>query len=353
MQAPTIIDDPASTETHQPQTRQFTGIPSLAIAGNGRMWAVWYAGPTPKEDENNYVVLATSGDGGNTWKEVLALDPDLDGPVRAFDPEIWIDPEGKMHVFWAQAIGHDGTIAGVWHITARKPGRENPKWTDPVRLTDGVMMCKPITLSSGEWVLPASTWRKTDFSARMVVSTDRGRTWAVRGACDVPEDVRSYDEHIIVERRDGSLWMLLRTKYGIGESTSKDHGRTWSAVTPSSLAHPSARFFVRRLQSGNLLLVKHGPIQTETGRSHLMAYISEDDGHSWKGGLLLDERAGVSYPDGQQTADGTIHIIYDYNRREEQHILIAQFREADVYEGNTGNVQQIVVSDGGTETGDQ
>ena len=29
---------------------------------------------------------------------------------------------------------------------------------------------------------------------------------------------------------------------------------------------------------------------------------------------MLDERLGVSYPDGQQTPDGLIRIIYDYHR---------------------------------------
>jgi hypothetical protein len=51
------------------------------------------------------------------------------------------------------------------------------------------------------------------------------------------------------------------------------------------------------------------------------------------GGLLLDERGGVSYPDGQQTADGLIRIIYDYSRTGDRQILIAVFREEDVLAG--------------------
>lgn len=46
---------------------------------------------------------------------------------------------------------------------------------------------------------------------------------------------------------------------------------------------------------------KHGPLDTRTSRSHLTAYLSKDDGTTWTGGLMLDERRGVSYPDGQQT----------------------------------------------------
>lgn len=78
-------------------SRLFQGIPSLSISTNGRLWATWYAGKTPGEDKNNYVVVATSGDNGKTWKEIFILDPDAEGTLRAFDPELWIDPEGRLY----------------------------------------------------------------------------------------------------------------------------------------------------------------------------------------------------------------------------------------------------------------
>jgi len=95
-----------------------------------------------------------------------------------------------------------------------------------------------------------------------------------------------------------------------------------------------------------LLLVKHGPIDTRTGRSHLTAFISTDDGRTWTGGLLLDERTGVSYPDGQQTPDGLIRIIYDFSRTGERNILMATFREEDATAGKdvsgTVRLRQLV-----------
>lgn len=318
---------------HAVTNRAFQGIPSMAVAPGGRLWANWYAGITPGEDHNNYVAVSTSGDDGKSWREVLIIDPDGPGPVRAFDPELWVAPTGRLFVFWAQAAGHDGSLAGVWCVHTDNPDDEQPQWSAAQRLTDGIMMCKPVVLSSGEWVLPASTWRATDSSARMIVSTDLGRIWSPRGACNVPKDVRAFDEHIIVERKDSSLWLLARTTYGIGESVSTDRGKTWPDLKPSKIAHPSARFFVRRLISGNLLLVKHGAVDKKTGRSHLTAFVSNDDGMTWSGGLLLDDRSGVSYPDGQQTDDGMIRVIYDFSRTGSRHILMATFREEDVVAG--------------------
>lgn len=330
--------------------RAFTGIPSLAVSTGGRLWATWYAGKTPGEDQNNYVVLSTSGDDGKTWKEVLVVDPDEGGPLRSYDPELWIAPDGKLRLAWAQTQGHDGKIAGLWFLMIDDPESADPTYEKPVRVTDGIMMCKPLVLSSGEWALPASTWRETDNSARMVVSTDEGKTWTVRGGCNVPKDDRAFDEHMFIERKDGSIWLLARTKYGIGESISTDRGKTWPELAPSKIAHPSARFFIRRLKSGNLLLVKHGPVEERLkSRSHLTAYVSNDDGQTWTGGLLLDERNGVSYPDGQEDADGNIHIIYDFSRIKDRHILMATFREEDAAAGKevSGTVKfRQVVSEG-------
>jgi predicted neuraminidase len=210
---------------------------------------------------------------------------------------------------------------------------------------DGIMMNKPTVLRSEVWLLPATIWAMPSIrvpepqyvidntratGSWVVASTDQGQTFTPLGRSDVQG--RQCDEHMIVERRDGTLWMLVRTGYGIGESFSEDGGKTWTAGRPSeTVKHidSAARFFIRRLASGRLLLVKHAPPGNH-GRSHLTAYLSDDDGKTWQGGLLLDERAGVSYPDGVEAPDGTIYIIYDYSRRAEREILLATFTEEDV-----------------------
>jgi hypothetical protein len=212
------------------------------------------------------------------------------------------------------------------------------------------MMNKPTVLTTGEWLLPAAVWnvstaRVSDATARynpgvdtgtnVVVSADHGKTWSRRGQSQVPD--RTFDEAMFVERKNGDLWLLVRTKYGIGESISRDRGKTWTPGAPSTIPHINARFFIRRLRSGRLLLVRHNPPGTDKWRSHLTAFLSEDDGLSWKGGLLLDERVGVSYPDGVEAPDRTIYVIYDFDRKGARQILVSTFSEPEVLAGKASS----------------
>jgi predicted neuraminidase len=325
-------------------TRVFQGIPGIERAPNGRLWAVWYGGG-PGEGPENYVMAVTSGDEGKTWTDpVVVIDPP--GEVRAYDPALWHDPNGNLWLFWAQSHGWWDGRSGVWAIVAEDSGDARSEWSQPRRLCDGIMMNKPTVLSTGEWLLPAAVWafpprRSTEAfhhpleelsGSNVIVSRDEGDTWEFLGQSRVPE--RSCDEHMLVELQDGRLWMLVRTEYGIGESFSLDRGETWSEGKPSStVTHiPHARFFIRKLDSGNLLLVKHAPPDGKT-RSHLTAFLSEDEGQTWSPGLLVDERQGVSYPDGVESAEGTVYLIYDFERTGAKQILMATFTEADVLAG--------------------
>jgi hypothetical protein len=58
---------------------------------------------------------------------------------------------------------------------------------------------------------------------------------------------------------------------------------------------------------------------------------------------LLDERTGVSYPDGTQSPDGTIYLIYDYRRGDkyalgnDREILCVMITEEDIIAGKLVN----------------
>jgi len=311
----------------------------------GRLWACWVAGgDSPKA----FFVLATSDDDGETWSPprlvVDAHDKNLPRDRSVLVGNLWTDPLGRLWLIFDQSMDMFDGRAGVWVSMCEDPDAKQPVWSEPRRIWHGVTLNKPTVLSTGEWMMPISLDQREGFGpfkgcfkeldpyrgANVFVSTDQGVTWERRGCVRFPNP--NWHEHMIVERKDGKLWMLARTDKGIMQSSSSDGGKTWSEPSfPHGIQHPVARFHIRRLASGRILMVKHGEtMDAHEGRSKLTAWLSEDEGETWKGGLMLDERKGISYPDGFQASDGTIYISYDRNRATDGEILMARFTEEDI-----------------------
>src|SRR5215471_2950352 len=243
LEPPKIIEAPGPE--YADSARLFQGIPGIEQARNGRLWAVWYSGDT-REGPQNYVVLATSGDDGKTWSGPrIVIDPE--GFVRAFDAGLWRDPRGRLWVFWAQAAGHWDGRGGVWAMMTDNSEVEKPKWSEPRRIADGVLLNKPLVRRNGEWLLPIMIWTKPanlpfinerdklnlspeqlkslifdlgpDRGAHVFSSMDQGATFVDKGKAEFAGEDQP-TEHMLIERRDGSLWMLARTRYGIGGAES-------------------------------------------------------------------------------------------------------------------------------------
>jgi len=311
----------------------------------GRLWACWVAGgDSPKA----FFVLATSDDDGETWSKPRAV---VDSHSKSLPTDrsvlvgnLWTDPLGRLWLIFDQSMDMYDGRAGVWAALCENPDSDTPAWSTPRRIWHGVTLNKPTVLSTGEWMLPVSLDQREGFGAfrglfkeldplrgaNVFVSADKGQTWERRGAARFPNP--DWHEHMIVERKDGSLWMLARTSKGIMQSTSTDGGRTWAEPTePDGIRQPNARFHIRRLASGRILRVKHGDqVDAHNGRVKLSAWLSGDEGRTWEGGLILDERKGVSYPDGVQAPGGTIYISYDRNRSTDGEVLLAKFTEDDI-----------------------
>lgn len=370
---PKLIPNPSATEAYAPAKRTCTGVASMAVTRGGRLWVTWYSGTTPgakiESCPNAYVVVSTSGDGGKTWNEVLAIDPDAGGPLKAMDPRPWIDPQGRLWIIWhvtINGVSHLYQNKKAWAITADDSEKQNPSWSPPRHIANGVMINKPVVLSTGDWLFAAHDRKSVEVGlVKAVVSDDKGLSFKVRGQLEVSHDLHAI-EPMAVERKDGSLWMLIRTgnagqletPQGISESVSTDRGATWSPAKPSAIKHPAARFYIGQLQSGNLLLVKHLGIAVDLAsvgkkqRRELTAFISQDDGRSWSKGLVIDERTGGSYPDAQQSLDGTIYLTWDFNRSKDQEILMTTFREEDVLSASEATAARVktnrkIVSKGG------
>ncbi|CAH0121562.1 hypothetical protein PAE9249_04093 [Paenibacillus sp. CECT 9249] len=347
-----------SEERFQDNYRRWQGIPSLEVTEKGRILINFYSGQDA-EVGGNIMVLCVSDDHGRTFRSGVTVVEHPDPECRIYDPNLWIDPLKRLWMTWTQTRGFNDGRMGVWASICEDPDAERLNWSPPRRIANGIMMNKPIVTSKQEWLFPCAIWCNTSGStpsedhglqneqfSNVYVSTDNGNSFSLRGHADVPN--RSFDEHMIVEKKDGTLWMLVRTFDGIGESISQDGGYTWSPGRKSHIDGPCSRFHIRRLKSGRLLLINHhnfqeridlddilsqGDVKKWKGRSHLTALLSEDDGKTWPYSLLLDERNEVSYPDAVEAADGYIYVTYDWERVKQREILMARFTEDDIMRG--------------------
>jgi len=340
-----LITDFGKLERFYARHRVWQGIPGIAHTPGGKTYISFYSGGV-EENYGNFAAVIRSTD-GECYSEPIAV-AFQEGNYRCFDPVLWLDPLGRLWFVWNVMPG-ERVMAAI----CEDPDADTPVWGAEFCVGRGIMMNKPLVLSTGEWLFPIALWktdiyydmRKSgltpeDIPASYVYRTaDQGKTFTKLGGADVPE--RSFDEHMVAERKDGSLRMLVRLKRGIGESISYDRGKTWSAGKRSDLDGPSSRFFIQKLPSGRVLLINN---HNFTGRNNLTAFLSEDDGETFPFRLLLDERRGVSYPDAQLCEDGFIRVVYDRQRGcfktslEEvyacsREILVAKITEEDILRG--------------------
>lgn len=318
------------------ETRQWQGIPAIERAANGRLWCAFFSGGPKEPDPNNVILLATSKDDGVSWSAPMVV-ISHPGSTRAYDPALWHDPTGRLWLFYNQANLETGDFA-VWAMTTDHSDLADPQWNPPQKIEVDAPFAfrlnKPTVLTTGQWLLPVTWARKapTDWFAGdqqlqgVGISMDSGQTWTLRGGVEAPSWAL---ENMIVERRDGRLWMLIRTGGGVlWESFSTDCGRTWSLGSPTAVVNPGVRFFVRRLASGRLLLINTPDPKRRQG---LRVYVSDLRNETLFGtGLELDPRDKVSYPDAVQAPDGSIYAVHDCDRQGVGEILLDVFSEEEI-----------------------
>ena len=353
-----FITDALELTAYDSRHRLWQGIPSVEVTAGGRLFATLYSGGKTEEN-GNFSVLLTSRDGGNTWSEPIAA-VDVGSEERAYDSCLWIDPHGRLWYVWA-VMPHNR----IEYALCEDPDAEILRWSDIRMIPGDVMLNKPIVHSDGAWLFPTAVWKDAlttgsaggndgtkPSGAHVYASEDGGITFTHRGTVVARE--RWFDEHMLLTKKNGDLEMFIRTTYGVGKAVSHDGGRTFDPDTDSKLGGPNSRFYIGRLSSGSILVVNHYRFHK---RDHLTAMISRDEGQSFEGFLLIDERADVSYPDVKEHG-GYLYVIYDRERgahyradRDYSHaareILLAKITEEDILAGkviSSGSFLKRIVS---------
>lgn len=183
-------------------------------------------------------------------------------------------------------------------------------WEQPVKLSDPWCGCvhSLIQMKSGRLVLVGQEiipqWRHATV---MWVSDDLGKSWQRGDVLDYgigEHDHAGSIEGSVIERADGSIYLLLRTESGfLWEATSKD-GLKWTGLKQAKIKSVTCCPQMARLADGRIALLWNAPPRHNPGngssRAELSLAFSSDETASWSKPIIVAANyapAGrVSYP---------------------------------------------------------
>ena len=250
---------------------------------------------------------------------------------------LFVDP-AKFSVSHERALlrTREGVIISAWMngVERKAPkgwhwGEASAKWTDfilptytcrstddgktwepPVKLSDPWCGCihSLIQMKSGRLVLVGQEiipqWRHASV---MWVSDDLGKSWQRGDVLDYgvgEHDHAGSIEGSVVERADGSLYLLLRTESGfLWEATSPD-GLKWTGLKQTNIKSVTCCPQLARLADGRIALLwnappRHNP-SSGSSRAELALAFSSDETATWSQPVIVAANyapAGrVSYP---------------------------------------------------------
>lgn len=340
--------------------RGYQGCPSLGYS-NGVLFLAFIAGEKG-EEIGNYIPISMSYDMGQTWKQdAVIISPNVDS-LRVFDPSFWNDKFGNLRLSWSKSKGMwDGGVGGTWGVKIKEI--DGKIWVnDPIKLFNGVMNVKPISIGNNQDTLlfPVSGWNisqgyynglfynktKEEFNGAFLYSSN----YLPNKELSVPKKLiklpttqpRVFDEHMVIDLGQSKWVCMFRTPKGICTSYSMDAGKTWGEETLFSGVGQTAesRCYFGRLKSGNILLV----VNNSTIREKLTAYLSTDNAKTFNHKVVIDSRQGVSYPDVIQTEQGDICLVYDYLRYPLGQIIFTKFTENIILLGDSTKIQKKIIS---------
>jgi alpha-L-fucosidase len=245
--------------------------PVLLKTQDGQLVLFYKVGPNPREWWGLY---KTSDDNGESWSAPHRLPANMLGPIK----------------------------------------------NKPLQLPDGSILCpSSVELPNGRWKVQIE---KTSADLKQ---------WAT-----IPVDTSSPLDVIqpsILQYAKQRMQILCRSKQGnVIQSWSNDDGKTWSALSKTTLPNPNSGIDAVTLKDGLQLIVYNPDApgkEWSNGRSKLRMAMSTD-GENWQDVMELEHGTTeeYSYPAIIQTPDGLIHITYTYDRKNIKHVVIREERSS-------------------------
>lgn len=341
---------------------------SIVETPEGDLITAWFHGTGERQSDDVLIQGARKRKGDSVWSEpfVMADTPDLPD----CNPVLFIDSRGMLWLFWITVQDNMWGGSLLKYRTTRNYSADGPpcwEWQDvihtrPVELEERFLkvvdegitvygsviesikpgMLKeveavreiakdklhqrlgwmtrvpPIMLADGRLMLGLYS---DVFNCSLAAFTnDWGATWTFSTPIMDPDvTMLANIQPAFAQRKDGSILAFMRDNglpKQVRQSVSKDNGHTWENMLLTGISNPGSSVDVEALKSGKWIMICNDTI---IGRHLLSAYLSDDEGATWKWSRPIEEapfdEGSFSYPTVIQTTDGLVHVTYSFKRK--------------------------------------
>lgn len=364
----------------------YTQITALETTAEGRLWASVLCGGDSAE---GFLSLAYSDSKGKSWVEHnIVLDARAE-KLAVRNGVLWRSPKGELWLFYAVFDGYYDGRGSMWAMLCKNPDAKKPLWEAPTYIGVGIPTGRPVVNGQGEWLLPTALWGREVMSydkalyisnkwqtprflspyaekyheldakrgAGLYISRDGGASWSEHLGvvkCENEAVDARYNNPQMFIHSDGSVRMVVRAS-GTAWSyvSTSQSGKEWSEPL-RFVSAPDQNFAVLRLSDGKLLMVRNGRFDRRLFwyPEGMYAYLSEDCGATWYGGLRLATDVLTINPVVAEGEKGEIFIA-THNDPESgclNHLYTTSVSEIDSatadYENNPKNRREVLTVQG-------
>ena len=317
-----VVDEFINKGAPYPESHAST----IAETNDGHLVASWFGGT--KEKNPDVCIWVSRYENGKWAQAQNVANGIVNDTLRypCWNPVLYQVPGGDLQLYYK--VGPDVAEWKGKMLTSKDGG---VTWSKPIDLPKGFLgpiKNKPVLLKNGTLIAPSSTEDK-GWRVHFELSKDFGKSWKYVGPINDGKAFSAIQPSVLIHK-NGDLQILCRTQQTyIGESWSKDGGKTWSPMQKTSLPNNNSGTDAVTLKDGRFLVVYNHVVLPDTikrgkgERTPLNVAISED-GKTWYAAVVLEDSPinQYSYPAVIQTSDGMIHFVYTWRRKAIKHVVV-------------------------------